>query len=119
MEKSGVTYKCPKCDYKWDYDETHCPNCGSDEFTEDEIHLGDSWRSKTKIKEDWTKPKDGVLDVPDCLMPLFNKIGNQIRFHTISGKDEILTIANMLEASRQFFSKNPELLENGQSCKNE
>lgn len=65
-----------------------------------------------EIKEGWTKPQDGVLDVPDCLMPLFNKIGNQIRFHTISGKNEILAVAHILEASRKFFSKHPEFLEN-------
>lgn len=46
IEKSGVTYKCPECGYKWDWDDTHCPNCGSDEFEEDEIYLGDSWRDE-------------------------------------------------------------------------
>jgi hypothetical protein len=65
-----------------------------------------------EIKEGWTEPKDGVLDVPDCLMPLFNKIGMQIRFHTFSGKDEIITIAHILEASRKFFSNNPQYLKN-------
>lgn len=70
------------------------------------------------INKNWTKPQDGFIDVPDCLMPLFNRIGNQIRFHTISGKNEILTVAHILEASREFFSRHPELLDNGQSCKN-
>ena len=46
VEKTGTTYKCPKCKYKWDWEDTHCPNCGSDDFTEEEIHLGDNWRER-------------------------------------------------------------------------
>ena len=63
-----------------------------------------------KINENWVEPKDDVIDVPDVLMPLFNKVGMQIRFHTISGKNEMLTIAHIVEKSRQFFRDNPEAL---------
>ena len=62
------------------------------------------------IKENWTKPIKDEIDVPDILMPLFNKVGIQLRFHKISGKNEIVTIADIVEISRQFFIKNPDAL---------
>lgn len=66
---------------------------------------------KTIEIHDWTKPnKDGIIDVPDELMPLFNQIGMQMRFATISGKNEVLTIAHMVYKAHKFFSENPELL---------
>lgn len=43
-------------------------------------------------------------------MPLFNKVGMQIRFHTFSGKNEMLTIAHIVEKARQFFKENPDAL---------
>jgi hypothetical protein len=61
--------------------------------------------------EDWTKPKNGSIDVPDELMPLFNKVGMQLRFHRLSGKNEILTVAHIVKHSQEFFSKNKHLLE--------
>lgn len=64
-----------------------------------------------KINKNWTEPKDGTIDVPDMLMPLFNKVGIQLRFHTISGKNEVLTIAHIVEKSREFFSQHPDLLD--------
>lgn len=66
--------------------------------------------SELKINENWVEPIDDLIDVPDVLMPLFNKVGMQIRFHTISGENEILTIARIVEVSRQFFRDNPEAL---------
>lgn len=63
-----------------------------------------------KINKNWTEPKDDVIDVPDVLMPLFNKVGMQLRFHTLSGKNEVVTIAHIVEKSRQFFKDNPEAL---------
>lgn len=65
----------------------------------------------SNIKENWNKPNGDEIDVPDELMPLFNKIGMQIKFLTISGKNEILTIADILEGTRKFFSENKHLLE--------
>jgi hypothetical protein len=54
--------------------------------------------------KDWTEPDlKGNIDVPDELMPLFNKIGMQIRFHTISGANEVLTIARMVKVAQEFF----------------
>ncbi len=59
---------------------------------------------------DWTKSEDEqTIEVPDELMPLFNKIGIQIRFHTISGKNEVLTIAHILYNAQLFFAEHPEL----------
>ena len=66
--------------------------------------------SELKINENWVEPIDDSIDVPDVLMPLFNKVGMQIKFHTISGENEILTIARIVEVSRQFFRDNPEAL---------
>lgn len=37
---------------------------------------------------DWSVPVNGAIDVPDELMPLFNKIAFQFKFVQISGKDE-------------------------------
>ncbi len=59
----------------------------------------------------WTEPINDEINVPDDLMPLFNKVGFQIRFYTISGKNEIITIADIVEISRKFFSKNKNLLD--------
>ena len=55
--------------------------------------------------KDWTTPdKDDNIDVPDELMPLFNKIGMQLKFYTISGKNEIATIAYILPSTKyQLF----------------
>ena len=53
---------------------------------------------------DWTKVDGDNIDVPDELMPLFNSIGNQLRFHTISGKNEMLTVAHMVYKAQKFFS---------------
>ncbi len=55
--------------------------------------------------KDWTEPINGSIDVPDELMPLFNKIGMQIRFHTISGKNEVVTIAHIIKAAQKFFEE--------------
>lgn len=53
--------------------------------------------------EDWCKEDEGSIDVPDILMPLFNKIGMQLRFHTISNKDEMATICSMVWIAQKFF----------------
>jgi hypothetical protein len=54
---------------------------------------------------DWSKPINDQLDVPDELMPLFNKVGMQMRFHTISGKNEITTVAHIVQIAHEFFCK--------------
>jgi hypothetical protein len=44
----------------------------------------------------WTEPtKEGVINVPDLLDPLLNKLGMQMRLHTISGKNEVQTVCVM------------------------
>lgn len=63
-----------------------------------------------QINENWIEPNGDEIDVPEILVPLFNKVGMQIRFHTISGKNEMLTIAHIVEKSRRFFRDNPEAL---------
>ena len=70
------------------------------------------------IDKNWTEVVDDHINVPDELMPLFNKVGMQIRFHTISGKTEVTTIAHIVENARQFFSKNPNLLDNSEIVTN-
>lgn len=55
-------------------------------------------------KPDWAEPDDrGMIDVPDELMPLFNKVGTQLRFHTISGKSEVLTVAHIICQAEKFY----------------
>lgn len=46
VEKTGTTYKCTNCNHKWNWKDTHCPNCGSDDFGEHEISLDDNWRER-------------------------------------------------------------------------
>ena len=54
--------------------------------------------------KEWTTPNENdEIDVPDELMPLFNQIGTQIRLHTISGKNEILTVAHCVRNAQKFF----------------
>lgn len=60
---------------------------------------------ETKEKK-WTEPdKDGNINVPDELEPLFNKLGMQMRFHTISGKNELQTVVDMTYIADIFFSE--------------
>jgi len=74
-------------------------------------HMDISFPNKMDcIKENWTKPENDCIDVPDCLVPLFNSVGMQIRFYRLSGKNEMLTVADIVETSRQFFKNNPETL---------
>jgi predicted nuclease with TOPRIM domain len=56
--------------------------------------LGDKYLDLMS-KENWTQPVDGVINVPDRLDKLFNRLGTQLRFHTISGKGEAETVASM------------------------
>ena len=67
--------------------------------------------NKKVINPEWTKPIDDTIDVPDELMPLFNKVGMQVKLMTISGKNEVQTIADIVELSRKFFKDKPNLLE--------
>jgi len=57
------------------------------------------------IAVDWTVVEGDQINVPDELMPLFNSIGMQLRFHTISGKSEVLTVAHMVRKAEMFFHK--------------
>ena len=67
--------------------------------------------NKKVINPEWTKPIDDTIDVPDELMPLFNKVGMQVKLMTISGKNEVQTIADIVELSRKFFKDKLNLLE--------
>jgi hypothetical protein len=64
------------------------------------------------INENWTKPVNDEIDVPDELVPLFNKVGMQFRFVQYSNLNEYLAMAHIVEAARKFFSKNKHLLDN-------
>jgi hypothetical protein len=64
----------------------------------------------TELK-DWSIPDErGNIYVPDELYPLFNSIAFEFRFHTLSGKNEVLAIAHSVQRAQEFFSKHPELL---------
>jgi hypothetical protein len=59
---------------------------------------------------DWSpESSDGIVELPDELDPLFNKLGMQLRFHTISGKEEAGTIIDMVYIAQKFFTQHPEL----------
>lgn len=58
------------------------------------------------MNEKWNEAdQNGDIDVPDELMPLFNKVGIQMRMYTISGKNEIQTIADIVYLSQKFFTE--------------
>lgn len=53
---------------------------------------------------DWTTPdKDGFIHVPDYLDKLVNTVGTQMRFVTISGKNEVEAVAHIVSAAETFF----------------
>ena len=55
---------------------------------------------------DWSIPDDqGNINVPDELAPLFNKVATQLRFHTISGKNEVITVAHIVQYADEYANK--------------
>ena len=59
-----------------------------------------------KQVKDWNKADDnGNINVPDHLDGVFNKVGMQLRFHTISGKNEIQTICDIVYGIESYFEK--------------
>lgn len=74
------------------------------EFQEIGMYLG-TGPKQTKLSEDWVKVVNDAIDVPDDLMQLYNKLAFQLRFHTISGKGEVETLASMTRIAEEFFYK--------------
>lgn len=59
-----------------------------------------------EMKNKWSTPdEDGNINVPDELDELINKVGTQIRFHTISGKGEVQTVCDIVCICDNFFKK--------------
>jgi Skp family chaperone for outer membrane proteins len=58
----------------------------------------------------WTEPVDGMINVPDRLDKLFNRLATQLRFHTISGKGEVETIADMVAIADDHAASQTEAL---------
>jgi hypothetical protein len=63
-------------------------------------------------ESDWNLEPDGEgnIQTPEEVKELFNSIGMQMRFVTISGKNEIAAVASMVKKAWEFFNKNPHLL---------
>lgn len=61
--------------------------------------------SKLEITNWNEADEEGIINVPDELEEVFNKVGMQIRFHTISGKNEVQTIADIVAGCQNFFKK--------------
>jgi len=60
------------------------------------------------MEKTWNKAdKNNTINIPDELDSLFNKIGMQIRFLTILGKNEVQTVADICFIAQEFFKKNP------------
>ncbi len=54
----------------------------------------------------WSEPnEDGIISVPDELDALVNKVGFQLRFHTISGKGEIQTVCDIVYIAEKYFKE--------------
>lgn len=51
----------------------------------------------------WEPDENDILHIPDELDAIFNKVGTQLRFHTISGKSEALTVAHIVRNCQEFF----------------
>ena len=52
----------------------------------------------------WNHADDkGIIHVPDYLDPLINKVGMQLRLHTISGISEPQVICNIVYLAEKFF----------------
>lgn len=49
--------------------------------------------------------ENNQVDLPDHLKKLFHKLGTQLRFHTISGKNEFLTIIHMCQIAEEYFKE--------------
>jgi len=55
---------------------------------------------------DWTvADSEGVLHIPDELDKIFNKVGMQMRFVTISGKNEVQAVAHIVYNCQKFFKE--------------
>lgn len=53
--------------------------------------------------KDWSVPDaGGIIDVPGRLQSLFNNIGMQLRLHTISDKNEVITVAHITQHADDF-----------------
>lgn len=54
-------------------------------------------------EKDWSIPDaGGIIYVPDRLQNIFNNIGMQIRLHTISEKNEVITVAHITQHADSF-----------------
>jgi len=72
--------------------------------------------------KDWNKAnKEGAIDIPNHLDELVNKVGMQLRFHTISGKNEVQTICDIVYGVEAHFEKLhnvlPSHLDSGKAAK--
>lgn len=76
----------------------------SSEFEEIGMYL-DTKPKHHQLREDWNKVVNENINVPDDLDPLINKLGFQLRFHTISGKGEVETLCSMARIAEEFFHK--------------
>ena len=56
-------------------------------------------------KKEWNEAKDGVIDVPDYLDGMINKVGMQLRFYRYSDKNETQTICDIVHGMEKFFKK--------------
>jgi hypothetical protein len=51
------------------------------------------------------------VEYPDEFQELFNSIGFQFRFVTMSGKNEVIAALHTMEKAYEFFKKNKHLLD--------
>jgi hypothetical protein len=69
-------------------------------------NYADQFKSKYSLTENWCEAdKDGNINIPDHLDKLINKVGFQLRFHTISDKNEIQTVCDIVRISEEYFLK--------------
>lgn len=78
QEFTGTYYKCNKCSHIWDYSDSHCPNCGSQDETElnakevKEIALqmiaeGNAAIAMLKVHDDLGTKKNEVFSRDECV----------------------------------------------------
>lgn len=61
--------------------------------------------SEVKEVKDWSVPNEGTIDVPDDLFPFMNKVNFQFGFVLISGKNETIAAAHIVQGAEEFFHK--------------
>ena len=57
------------------------------------------------IEDEWNKPVDDVVHVPDVFDGILNKVGMQFNFVKLSGKNERQAVCDIVRGCQKFFKE--------------